>query len=90
MTQADDRVDEVARAKRIVELAYAVEGVVAVRVWSDEGRIAVGIRGNDVVAPTELIARVRSVLGGAAAQGETIDVGLLSDEPDPVAERSAP
>ena len=71
------------RAKRIVELVYAVEGVVSVRLWSEEERIAVGVRGNDVVAPTDLVARVKSALAGITHAGETIEVGMLGDDHDP-------
>lgn len=77
------------RAKRIVELVYSVAGVTTVRLWSEDDRIAVGVRGNDVVAPSDLVARVKSALAGIAHAGETIEVGILGDDPiEPTPEAS--
>lgn len=67
------------RARRTLELVYCVEGVVAARVWQWAGRVAVGVRGRNSVAPPELIRRVQIAVAGLREPGETWEFGILDD-----------
>ncbi len=67
------------RLRRTLELAYGVEGVVAARVWSWPGCVAVGIRGAALAAPGDLLRRVESAVSGLREPGETWDFGILDE-----------
>jgi hypothetical protein len=66
------------RLRRTLELVYAVEGVVAARVWQWAGRVAVGVRGADWTPP-DLIVRVEAAVAGLREAGEVWDFGILED-----------
>jgi hypothetical protein len=65
------------RIRRALELAYAVEGVVAVRIWHWPGHVSVGIRPTMLSAPSELLRRVESAVSGLRELDESWDFGLL-------------
>ena len=68
------------RLKRILELVYAVPGVVAAQVWQCPGRIAVGVRGGiGTAAPACLLDIVQSAVEGLKEPGETWEFGILED-----------
>jgi hypothetical protein len=67
------------RLRRVIELAYGVEGVVGARVWQWPGRIAVGVRGAASTSPTELLRRVESAVSVLREAGEIWDFGILED-----------
>jgi len=67
------------RLKRTLELAYAVDGVVAAKVWQWPGRIAVGIRGSG--SETDLLRRVASAVAGLRDADENWEFGILDDGP---------
>jgi len=73
------------RLKRTLELAYAVEGVIAARVWQWSGRVAVGIRGSGGSSPTDLLRRVEAAVAGLRDPEETWDFGILDDVTPPAA-----
>jgi hypothetical protein len=66
------------RLRRTLELVYAVEGVVAARVWQWAGRVAVGVRGAELTSP-DLIVRVEAAVAGLREAGEVWDFGILED-----------
>jgi hypothetical protein len=65
------------RVQRILQLVYAVEGVVAVRVWQWASNVAIGIRGG--AAGADLIGRVEAAVAGLREPGETWHFGLLEE-----------
>lgn len=65
------------RVQRILQLVYAVEGVVAVRVWQWASNVAIGIRGG--AAGADLMGRVEAALAGIREPGETWHFGLLEE-----------
>jgi hypothetical protein len=67
------------RMRRAVDLAYSVEGVVAVRVWQRGPSVAVGVRGGPYAARTDLVWRVEAAIAGLREPGETWDFGLLEE-----------
>jgi hypothetical protein len=60
---------------------YAVEGVVAARVWQTPERFAVGVRGGAASAEAELLRRVEAAVAGLREPGETWDFGILDEVP---------
>jgi len=68
-----------ARLRRAIALVYAVEGVVAARVWQWPGRIAIGVRGTAGSAPHDLLRRVEAAVTPLRQAGESWEFGLLSD-----------
>jgi len=69
------------RIRRALELVYAVEGVVAARIWHWPGRVLVGVRPAMLSAPSELLRRVESAVSGLRDTDESWDFGIL-DIPD--------
>jgi hypothetical protein len=67
------------RLRRTLELVYAVEGVLAARVWQTPGRVAVGVRGGSASAEAELLRRVEAAVAGLRELGETWDFGILDE-----------
>jgi len=67
------------RLRRTLELVYAVEGVLAARVWQTPERIAVGVRGGAASAEAELLPRVEAAVAGLREPGETWDFGILDE-----------
>jgi hypothetical protein len=65
------------RVQRILQLVYAVEGVVAVRVWQWGGNVAIGIRGG--AAGADVIGRVEAAVAGIREPGDTWHFGLLEE-----------
>jgi hypothetical protein len=68
-----------ARLERTLELVYAVEGVVAARVWQWAGRVAVGVRGGSTTIPAALIGHVESAVAGLREPGEVWEFGILEE-----------
>lgn len=66
-------------ARRIVEVVYGVEGVVAARVWHAPGKVVVGVRGGRDTSPDELLARVERAVVGLKDPGVTWDFGWLEE-----------
>jgi hypothetical protein len=67
------------RLRRALQLAYAVDGVVAVRVWQWGPNVAVGVRGGAWASPTDLVRRVQAAVAGLREPGEAWDFGVLED-----------
>jgi hypothetical protein len=67
------------RLRRTLELVYAVQGVVAARVWQSPGQVAVGVRGGAATAPASLLDRVQSAVSGLQEPGEKWEFGILED-----------
>jgi hypothetical protein len=67
------------RLLRALELAYAVEGVVAARVWQVPGGVAVGARGGAFASPTDVLRRVELSVAGLREPGEIWEFGILDD-----------
>jgi hypothetical protein len=65
------------RVQRILQLVYAVEGVVAVRVWQWASNVAIAIRGG--AAGADLMGRVEAAVAGIREPGETWHFGLLEE-----------
>jgi hypothetical protein len=67
------------RLRRTLELAYAVDGVVAVRVWQWGPNVAIGVRGSAAAAPADLVRRVEAAVAGLREPGEAWDFGMLQE-----------
>jgi hypothetical protein len=67
------------RLRRMLELVYGVDGVVAARVWQSPGRIAIGVRAGSSAAPASLLSCVESAVAGLRDPGEDWDFGILED-----------
>jgi hypothetical protein len=67
------------RLRRTLELAYAVDGVVAVRVWQWGSNVAIGVRGSATSSPADLIRRVEAAVAGLREPGEAWDLGMLQE-----------
>jgi hypothetical protein len=68
------------RLQRTLHLAYAVDGVVAVRVWQWGPNVAIGVRGSGASSPVDLVRRVEAAVACLREPGEAWDFGVL-DEP---------
>ena len=68
------------KMKRVLELVYAVEGVVAARVWHWPGRIAVGVRGGSATSPIDLLRRVEAAVASLREPEESWEFGIVEDE----------
>jgi hypothetical protein len=68
------------KVRRALELVYAVEGVVAARVWHWPGRIAVGVRGGSATSPMDLLRRVEIAVASLREAEEAWDFGILEDD----------
>ena len=68
------------KLRRALELVYAVEGVVAARIWHWPGRIAVGVRGGSATSPMDLLRRVEIAVASLREAEESWDFGILEDE----------
>lgn len=65
--------------RRILEVVYGVEGVVAARVWQTPGQVAVGVRGGAGTSPVDLVRRVESAVIGLREAGVVWDFGVLEE-----------
>ncbi len=65
--------------RRIVEVVYGVDGVVAARVWQSPDRIVVGARGGAGTAPEELLRRVEMAVVGLREPGVSWEFGWLQE-----------
>ena len=65
------------RLRRALELVYAVEGVVAARVWHWPGRVAVGVTVAAAFAQGDTLRRVEVAVAPLRHPDETWDFGLL-------------
>lgn len=68
------------RMRRILSCVYAVEGVAAARVWLWAEKVAVGVRGTNTVATSELLRRVETAVASLREPDETWEFGLLEDD----------
>ena len=68
------------RVRRMLELAYEVEGVAAARVWQWPGRVAVGIRPTAASSPTAVLHRVQEALAPLREAEEQWEFGLLDGD----------
>jgi hypothetical protein len=71
------------KLRRVLELVYAVEGVVAARLWHWPGQIAVGVRGGSATSPMDLLRRVEIAVASLREPEERWDFGILEDESTP-------
>ena len=67
------------RLQRTLNLAYAVDGVVAVRVWQWGPNVAIGVRGSGASSPADLVRRVEAAVAGLREPGEAWDFGVLEE-----------
>jgi len=67
------------RLQRTLHLAYAVPGVVAVRVWHWGPNVAIGVRGSAAASPADLVRRVEAAVAGLREPGEAWDFGVLEE-----------
>jgi len=67
------------RVRRILEVVYQVDGVVAARIWQTPGKVAVGVRGGSSASPADLLRRVESAVIGLREPGVTWDFGWLQE-----------
>jgi hypothetical protein len=67
------------RLRRTLELAYAVDGVVAVRVWQWGLNVAIAVRGSAAASPADLVRRVEAAVAGLREPGEAWDFGVLQE-----------
>jgi hypothetical protein len=68
------------RLRRAIEVVYALEGVVAVRLWQWPGNVALGV----MTAPPgsdEILRRIDVVTTALREPGETWELGLLDSAP---------
>jgi hypothetical protein len=71
------------RLRRMLELVYGVDGVIAARVWQwteNKGRdekVAVAVRANAVCSPDDLLRRVEAAVQSIREPGEAWEFGLL-------------
>ncbi len=65
------------RMRRALELVYAVEGVVAARLWHWPGRVAVAVTVAPSSAHGETLRRVELAVAALRHPDETWDFGLL-------------
>jgi len=63
--------------RRVLELVYAVEGVVGARVWQWPGRVAVGVHVAAAFAERETLRRVELAVAPLRHPEEVWDFGLL-------------
>jgi hypothetical protein len=68
------------KLERALEIAYAIEGVVAARVWEADGLIAVGVRPSASVNGEDVLRRVEEALRRLKDPGETWELGLMDEE----------
>lgn len=68
-----------ATVRRILEVVYSVEGVIAARVWQQPGTIAVGVRGGAGTTPGDLLHRVESAVVGLREPGVSWEFGWLQE-----------
>jgi hypothetical protein len=69
-----------ARLRRTLELAYAVDGVLAVRVWQWGPNVAIGVRGSAASSPADLVRRVEAAVAGLREPAEAWEFGVLQEE----------
>jgi hypothetical protein len=67
------------RLQRALQLAYAVDGVAAVRVWQWGPNVAIGVRGSAAASPADLVRRVEAAVAGLREPGEAWDFGVLEE-----------
>jgi hypothetical protein len=68
------------RARRILSVVYAVEGVATARVWIWSDKVAVGLRPTSAIGSDELFRRVSAAVAPLREMDETWEFGLLEDE----------
>jgi len=67
------------RLQRTLQLAYAVDGVLAVRVWHWGPNVSIGVRGSAAASLADLVRRVEVALAGLREPGEAWDFGVLEE-----------
>jgi hypothetical protein len=75
---ANDALDP--RVRRILEIVYEVEGVVAAKVWALPGQVAIAVRVGSRHGSTDVIAQIANVTIGLREPGEAWDFGLLEGD----------
>ena len=65
--------------RRILEVVYGVEGVVAARVWQSPNRVEIGVMGGAGTSPVDLLRRVEVAVVGLRQPGVTWDFGWLQE-----------
>jgi hypothetical protein len=66
------------RARRILEVAYTIDGVTAARVWLWDQHVAVGVYGHGV-SQDELLRRTQRSMLPLQEPDETWDFGILEE-----------
>lgn len=64
------------RIRRLLELAYAVEGVAEARVWQWDRRVAIGVRPT-LRASADVLSRVQQAVAALREPDEAWDFGYL-------------
>ncbi len=65
------------RLRRVLEVAYGVEGVVAARVWQTDQGITVAVTPSPTAGPVHILRLVESALSALQQPGESWNFGLL-------------
>jgi hypothetical protein len=65
--------------RRVLEVVYTVDGVVAARVWQSPGKVAVGVSGRQGTSPNDLLRRVEAAVVGLQEPGIAWDFGWLQE-----------
>jgi hypothetical protein len=65
--------------RRVLEVVYTVDGVVAARVWQSPGKFAVGVSGRRGTSPSDLLRRVEAAVVGLREPGIAWDFGWLQE-----------
>jgi hypothetical protein len=65
------------RIRRALELVYAVDGVIAARIWQWPGRVAVGVSVATSFSAGDTLRRVEAAVAAIRHPEEAWDFGLL-------------
>jgi len=79
MTASNDQPPVPPAVRRVLEVVYTVDGVVAARVWQSPGKMAVGVSGRRGTSPNDLLRRVEAAVVGLREPGITWDFGWLQE-----------
>ncbi len=79
MTASNDEPTVPPAVRRVLEVVYTVDGVIAARVWQSPGKMAVGVSGRRGTSPNDLLRRVEAAVVGLREPGIAWDFGWLQE-----------
>lgn len=65
------------RLRRALELVYAVDGVIAARIWQWPGRVAIGVAVASAFSQEDILRRVEVAVAPVRHPEEAWDFGVL-------------